>query len=86
MPECMLKVYASTGEQFVVIMDEYDVLVREKVKDSVFKLYLTFLNTMFKNVNLMPAIALAYITGIFPIVRDRVQSKRIHDDWLGAAC
>lgn len=75
MPECMLKVYASNGEQFVVIMDEYDVLVREKVKDSVFKPYLTFLNTMFKNVNLMPAIALAYLTGIFPIVRDRVQSK-----------
>lgn len=30
---------------------------------------------MFKNDNLAPAIALAYVTGILPIVRDKVQSK-----------
>ena len=74
-PDCILKVYAATEEQFVLIMDEYDVLVREQVKDSVFKPYLAFLNAMFKNTNLSPAIALAYLTGILPIVRDKVQSK-----------
>lgn len=30
---------------------------------------------MFKNDNLAPGIALAYITGILPVVRDKVQSK-----------
>ena len=30
---------------------------------------------MFKNDNLAPAIALAYLTGILPVVRDKVQSK-----------
>ncbi len=29
--ECILKVYATTGETFIIIMDEYDVLVREQV-------------------------------------------------------
>ena len=71
----VLKIYAKTGEQFVIIIDEYDVLIRERVADSVFESYLAFLNAMFKNADLSPAIALAYITGILPIVRDKVQSK-----------
>ena len=72
---CLEKIYAFTNEQFVVIIDEYDVLVRERVSESVFKSYLNFLNAMFKNDNLAPAIALAYLTGILPVVRDKVQSK-----------
>ena len=72
---CLEKIYAFTNEQFVVIIDEYDVLVRERVSESVFKSYLNFLNAMFKNDSLAPAIALAYITGILPVVRDKVQSK-----------
>ncbi|MBR3072032.1 AAA family ATPase [Fibrobacter sp.] len=75
MPDCIEKVYAATGEQFIIIMDEYDVLVREKVKEPIFKSYLAFLNAMFKNADLAPAIALAYLTGILPIVRDKEQSK-----------
>ena len=73
--DAILKIYATTGEQFVILIDEYDVLIREKVVESVFESYLTFLNAMFKNKTLSPAIALAYITGILPIVRDKVQSK-----------
>ena len=72
---CLEKIYAATEEQFVVILDEYDVLVRERVSKGVFKSYLNFLNSMFKNGDLAPAIALAYITGILPVVRDKVQSK-----------
>ncbi len=71
----LLKVYSKTGEQFVIIMDEYDVLIREEVPDEEFKEYLTFLNGMFKNRQLKPAIAMAYLTGILPIVRDKVESK-----------
>ena len=73
--DALLKIYATTGEQFVVILDEYDVLIRERVSEQVFKSYLNFLNAMFKNGDLAPAIALAYITGILPVVRDKVQSK-----------
>ena len=71
----LLKVYAKTGETFVIIIDEYDVLVREQVANDLFQDYLGFLNSLFKNSTLSPAIALAYLTGILPIVRDRIQSK-----------
>ena len=75
LPESLIKVYAATSETFVVIIDEYDVLVREKVPQALFDDYLRFLNAMFKNSTLSPAISLAYLTGILPIVRDKIQSK-----------
>ena len=73
--DALLKVYAKTNETFVVIIDEYDVLVREKVSKELFDEYLQFLNALFKNSTLSPAISLAYLTGILPIVRDKIQSK-----------
>ncbi len=74
------KVYGETGDKFVIIIDEYDVLVREQVPEKLFKEYLSFLNGLFKDTTLRPAIALAYITGIMPIVRDKVQSK-LNEFW-----
>ena len=71
----VLKAYAATGETFIIIIDEYDVLVREQVSESLFTSYLDFLNSLFKNSTLKPAISLAYLTGILPIVRDKIQSK-----------
>jgi hypothetical protein len=73
--DCILQVYGRTGEKFVIIIDEYDVLVRENVPQELFGNYLSFLNSLFKGTTIRPAIALAYITGIMPIVRDKVQSK-----------
>ncbi len=72
---CILKIYKELGEKSVIIIDEYDVLIREKVPQDLFDQYLSFLNGLFKDTTLRPAIALAYITGIIPIVRDKVQSK-----------
>ena len=69
------KVYNRTKEQFIIIIDEYDVLIRERVSDEIIKEYLELLNSLFKNNELSPAIALAYLTGILPIIRDKVQSK-----------
>lgn len=71
----MLHVYSETGETFIIIMDEYDVLVREQVGEPLFAEYLGFLNGLFKSNTLRPAISLAYLTGILPIVRDKIQSK-----------
>ena len=73
--DCIEKVYKKTKVKFVVIIDEYDVLVREKASAAIFNPFLSFLNSMFKNADLAPAFALVYLTGIFPIVRDRIQSK-----------
>ena len=71
----ILDAYDNTKTQFIIIIDEYDVLVREQIPEDIFKGYLELLNSLFKNNELSPAIALAYLTGILPIVRDKVQSK-----------
>lgn len=71
----LLKAYTKTGETFIIIMDEYDVLVREQVSKTLFDRYLSFLNGLFKSDTVRPAISLAYLTGILPVVRDRIQSK-----------
>ncbi len=73
--DCMLEVYAATNETFVIILDEYDCLVRNNFGSGLFDSYLEFLNGLFKSEPLSDAISLAYITGILPVVRDRVQSK-----------
>ena len=73
--EAMLKVYDATGETFIIIMDEYDVMVREQVDKALFDEFLSMLNGLFKSDTLRPAISLAYLTGILPIVRDKIQSK-----------
>lgn len=73
--ETLLEIYSATDETFIIIMDEYDVLVREQVSRELFDKYLSFLNGLFKSSTMRPAISLAYITGILPVVRDRIQSK-----------
>ena len=73
--QSLFEIYKKTGETFIILLDEYDVLVREKVASELFENYLFFLSSLFKNNNLKPAISLAYLTGILPIVRDRIQSK-----------
>lgn len=73
--EYMQRIYAQTNETFVIVMDEYDVLVREGVSEAEYKDFLAFLNSLFKNSDLEPAISLAYLTGILPIMKDKIQSK-----------
>ena len=71
----IMKIYKATHIKFVIIIDEYDVVVRAKCTDYEIDKYLGFLNTLFKNKNVRNAIALAYLTGILPIIRDTFQSK-----------
>ena len=73
--DLLLRIYGQTGETFIIIIDEYDVLIREQVSKTLFDKYLSFLNGLFKDTTLRPAISLAYLTGILPVVRDRIQSK-----------
>lgn len=73
--DMMIQVYSQRKETFIILIDEYDVLVREQVAPSLFNEYLSFLNGLFKSNTLRPAISLSYITGILPVIRDKVQSK-----------
>ena len=74
-PGAMQEIYKRTGDQFVFIIDEYDVIIRDQQFSSEISGYLTFLVSLFKNSVVSPAIALAYLTGIMPIIREKVQSK-----------
>ena len=71
----IMEIYSSTGDQFVFIIDEYDVIIRDQEYSSEISGYLSFLVSLFKNSTVSPAIALSYLTGIMPIIREKVQSK-----------
>lgn len=73
--DCILRAYSQKGETFIIIIDEYDVLLREQVSEKELEIYRAFLNSLFKSKDLKAAIPLAYLTGILPIMKDKVQSK-----------
>ena len=72
---CIMEVYRSTSVPFVVIFDEYDSIFRESGSDSLTNDCLMLLNALFKSDAMLSCIALAYLTGILPIIRDKAQSK-----------
>ena len=69
------RIYAKTGEKFIFIMDEYDVIIRDENYTQELKDYLELLVSLFKSEDVNAAIALAYLTGIMPIIREKTQSK-----------
>ena len=73
--DCIQLVYKKTGIKFVILIDEYDLPIRIEQPEALFKEYIDLLLSLFKSEATSQATALAYITGILPIVRDRVESK-----------
>lgn len=73
--EAILNIFNKTNEKFVFILDEYDCLFREypNEKEEV-TAYLNLLRGLFKGAIGDRAVALAYMTGIFPIGRYDTQS------------
>jgi len=71
----ILKIYNETKIKFVIFFDEYDLPIRFNFKESDFQDYLDFLVSLFKTSAMAPAVALGYMTGILPIVKDKFQSK-----------
>lgn len=64
-----------TGRKFVVIIDEWDVLIREEAEDiKIQKDYIDFLRTLFKGSYPTEFLHLVYMTGILPIKRVKTQS------------
>lgn len=65
LPQSMSDVYAQTGRQFVIVIDEWDCIMRESAEDhDAQKAYLDFLRAWLKD---QPFVALAYMTGILPV-------------------
>lgn len=71
----MSYIYAATGNKFIVIIDEWDVLIRDEAgNEQVQEKYINFLCGMFKGVEPTKYIGLAYLTGILPIKKLKTQS------------
>ena len=66
---------AATGNKFVIIIDEWDVLIRDEATNKIVQEeYINFLRGLFKGVEPTKYIALAYMTGILPIKKYKTQS------------
>lgn len=75
LPEALAMINAETGKKFIIIIDEWDVLIRdEAANQKVQEEYINFLRGMFKGTEPTKYIQLAYLTGILPIKREKTQS------------
>ena len=71
----MQDIYNKTRNPFVVIIDEWDVLIRDEAANKkVQEKYINFLRAMFKGTEPTKYIQLAYLTGILPIKKEKTQS------------
>lgn len=76
LPEALSLVHIAKKKKFVVVIDEWDVLIRDEgANQSVQDEYINFLRGMFKGNLPARYIALAYLTGILPIKRIKTQSS-----------
>lgn len=66
------KIYAKTDREFIVLVDEWDSVMRERQEsEEMQKQYLDFLRSLLKD---QPHIALAYMTGILPVKKYGIHS------------
>ena len=71
----LMRINLATGKRFVVIIDEWDVLIRDKATNkAVQEEYVNFLRGMFKGGDQTKFLALAFMTGILPIKKYNTQS------------
>ena len=75
MPDALSRIKDRTGQKFIVIIDEWDVLIRDAATDNKAKDdYITFLRGLFKGTEPTKYIQLAYLTGILPVKKEKTQS------------
>lgn len=74
LPEALSLINTATGKKFIVIIDEWDVLIRDAACQNVQDEYIAFLRSMFKGTEPTKYIRLAYLTGILPIRKEKTQS------------
>ena len=69
----LAEINEKTSDRFILIIDEWDMLVRDVEKD-VQDEYVNFLRAMFKSNNANNVFLLVYMTGILPIIKIKTQS------------
>ena len=77
--ETLSNIHKITGKKFVVIIDEWDVLIRDSAENTALQNeYIDFLRTLFKGSHPTEFLHLAYLTGILPIKKIKTQSALNH--------
>ena len=66
--KALAEINQKTGDRFVLIIDEWDMLVRD-VENDIQDEYVDFLRSMFKSYNAKNIFHLVYMTGILPIIK-----------------
>ena len=75
LPEALARINTLTGRKFIIIIDEWDVLIRDEAANkTVQEEYISFLRGLFKGVEPTKYVQLAYLTGILPIKKEKTQS------------
>ncbi len=75
LPDALSRIREKTGQKFIVIIDEWDVLIRDAAANpKAQKEYINFLRGMFKGTEPTRYIQLAYLTGILPVKKETTQS------------
>ena len=75
LPEALSQINTLTGKKFIVVIDEWDVLIRDEASNmKAQEDYINFLRGMFKGTEPTKYIQLAYLTGILPIKKEKTQS------------
>ena len=70
----LMSIYQKTKIPFVIIIDEWDCVIRNSENEALVHKYLQFLHSMFKSEESKSFLALAYITGILPIKKIKDES------------
>ena len=68
------EIYEITDTKFVIIIDEWDCVIRNSDDKELVHEYLQFLHSLFKSEESKSFLALAYITGILPIKKIKDES------------
>lgn len=75
LPDALSLINANSGKKFIVIIDEWDILIRDEANNTTIQEeYINFLRGMFKGSEPTRFIQLAYLTGILPIKKIKTQS------------
>ena len=70
----LMEIYQRTNVPFVIIIDEWDCVIRNSNDKELVHKYLQFLHSLFKSEESKSFLALAYITGILPIKKIKDES------------
>ena len=70
----LMSVYQKTNIPFVIIIDEWDCVIRNSDDKELVHSYLQFLHSLFKSEESKAFLALGYITGILPIKKIKDES------------